>query len=62
MATATTDRLYFTDDDEANALLARDPLALLVGLALDQQVTVQNTVHFFGFWCCSLLFKFVALS
>ena len=42
MATATTDRLYFTDDDEANALLARDPLALLVGLALDQQVTVQK--------------------
>ena len=41
MATAT-DRLYFTDDDEANALLARDPLALLVGLALDQQVTVQK--------------------
>jgi uncharacterized HhH-GPD family protein len=42
MATATTDRLYFTEDDEANALLARDPLALLVGLALDQQVTVQK--------------------
>jgi len=41
VATAT-DRLYYTDDDEANALLARDPLALLVGLALDQQVTVQK--------------------
>ena len=41
MATAT-DRLYFTDDDEANEFLARDPLALLVGLALDQQVTVQK--------------------
>jgi len=43
MATsATTDRLYYTDDDEANALIARDPLALLIGLALDQQVTVQK--------------------
>jgi uncharacterized HhH-GPD family protein len=36
------DRLYFTDDDEANELNARDPLALLVGFALDQQVTVQK--------------------
>jgi uncharacterized HhH-GPD family protein len=36
------DRLYFTDSDEANALLAREPLALLIGFALDQQVTVQK--------------------
>jgi uncharacterized HhH-GPD family protein len=36
------DRLYFTEDDEANELNARDPLALLVGFALDQQVTVQK--------------------
>jgi len=36
------DRLYFTDDDDANALIATDPLALLVGFALDQQVTVQK--------------------
>ena len=36
------DRLYFTEDDEANALLAEDPFALLVGFALDQQVTVQQ--------------------
>ncbi len=36
------DRLYFTADDEANALLARDPVALLIGFALDQQVTVQK--------------------
>jgi uncharacterized HhH-GPD family protein len=36
------DRLYFTDDDEANRLLAGDPFALLVGMALDQQVTVQQ--------------------
>ena len=36
------DRLYFTDDDEANRLLAENPLALLIGFALDQQVTVQK--------------------
>jgi uncharacterized HhH-GPD family protein len=34
--------LYYTDDPEACALLARDPFALLVGFALDQQVTVQK--------------------
>jgi uncharacterized HhH-GPD family protein len=34
--------LYFTESDEANRLLAEDPFALLVGLALDQQVTVQQ--------------------
>ena len=37
-----TDRLYFTDSDEANALIASDPMALLVGFALDQQITVQQ--------------------
>jgi uncharacterized HhH-GPD family protein len=36
------DRLYFTDSEEANALLASDPMALLIGFALDQQVTVQK--------------------
>jgi uncharacterized HhH-GPD family protein len=36
------DRLHFTDSDEANELVANDPLALLVGFALDQQVTVQK--------------------
>ena len=36
------DRLHFTDSDEANELIARDPLALLIGFALDQQVTVQQ--------------------
>jgi uncharacterized HhH-GPD family protein len=36
------DRLHFTDDDAANRLLAEDPFALLVGFALDQQVTVQT--------------------
>lgn len=42
MTTTATDRLWFTDDDEANELLARDPLALLIGFELDQQVTVQK--------------------
>jgi uncharacterized HhH-GPD family protein len=35
-------RLYFTDSDDANALLASDPMALLVGFALDQRVTVRK--------------------
>jgi len=34
--------LHFTDSDEANALLASDPMALLIGFALDQQVSVQK--------------------
>jgi uncharacterized HhH-GPD family protein len=41
MAVAAPDRLYFTESDEANALIAGEPLALLIGFALDQQVTVQ---------------------
>lgn len=36
------DRLYFTESDAANELIASDPLALLVGFALDQQITVQH--------------------
>jgi uncharacterized HhH-GPD family protein len=36
------DRLHFTDSDEANELIARDPMALLIGFALDQQVSVQK--------------------
>src|SRR5262249_44787928 len=36
------DRLYFTDSDEANALIARDPFALLLGVALDQRVRVMK--------------------
>jgi uncharacterized HhH-GPD family protein len=36
------DRLHFTDDDESNRLIATDPMALLVGFVLDQQVTVQK--------------------
>src|SRR3954447_25113174 len=39
---AADDRLHFTDSDEANALLVEEPLALLIGFALDQQVTVQK--------------------
>ena len=35
-------RLYFTEDDDANALIATDAFALLLGFALDQQVTVQQ--------------------
>jgi uncharacterized HhH-GPD family protein len=43
VATATRpERLFFTGDDRANALLAHDPVALLIGFALDQQVTVQK--------------------
>ncbi|HXN36872.1 MAG TPA: HhH-GPD-type base excision DNA repair protein [Solirubrobacteraceae bacterium] len=36
------ERLYFTDSDEANALIASDPMALLVGFVLDQQVSVEK--------------------
>jgi uncharacterized HhH-GPD family protein len=36
------DALYFTNDAEANELLAADPFALLVGFVLDQQVTVPT--------------------
>jgi uncharacterized HhH-GPD family protein len=36
------DALHFTNDAEANELLAADPFALLVGFVLDQQVTVPT--------------------
>src|SRR3954452_8790429 len=36
------DRLHSTASDEANELIASDPLALLVGFVLDQQITVQK--------------------
>jgi uncharacterized HhH-GPD family protein len=36
------DRLYFTESDAANALIASDPMALLVGFELDQRVTVMK--------------------
>jgi uncharacterized HhH-GPD family protein len=34
--------LFFTEDETANELIASDPMALLVGFVLDQQVTVQK--------------------
>jgi len=36
------DRLYFTGDDQADELLAREPLALLIGFVLDQQVPLER--------------------
>ena len=45
---AVTDRLHFTGDDEADRLLASEPMALLIGFALDQQVPVQKA--FSGPW------------
>ena len=42
MATTAVDALHFTGDPEADAFLGREPLALLIGFALDQQVTVQK--------------------
>ena len=42
MATTRPERLPFTGDDEADRLLAEEPLALLVGFVLDQQVSVQK--------------------
>ena len=42
MATQAPSRLHFTGNDEADALLAEEPLALLIGFVLDQQVPVQK--------------------
>ena len=39
---ATADRLPFTGDDAADRYLVEEPLALLIGFALDQQVTVPT--------------------
>jgi uncharacterized HhH-GPD family protein len=36
------EQLHFTESAEANALIASDPMALLVGFVLDQQITVQK--------------------
>jgi uncharacterized HhH-GPD family protein len=36
------DALHFTGDADADALIATEPLALLIGFALDQQVTVPT--------------------
>lgn len=40
--TAAPEKLYFTGDDTADRLIATNPLALLIGFALDQQVPVQK--------------------
>jgi uncharacterized HhH-GPD family protein len=42
VATTQPDRLHFTGDAEADRLLAEEPLALLIGFVLDQQVSVQK--------------------
>ena len=36
------EKLPFTGDDEADRLLVEEPLALLIGFELDQQVTLQK--------------------
>jgi uncharacterized HhH-GPD family protein len=40
MTLERADHLFFTEDEAANALLASDPMALLIGFVLDQQVSV----------------------
>ncbi len=42
MPTTTPDRLQFTGDEAADRLLVSDPLALLIGFVLDQQVPLQK--------------------
>jgi len=42
MNATTPDALPYTGDPEADALLAADPMALLIGFVLDQQVSVQK--------------------
>ena len=42
MATTRPDRLHFTGDAESDELIAREPLALLIGFELDQQVPLQR--------------------
>ena len=41
-AHAPTPHLGWTDDDEANRLVAEDPLALLIGFCLDQQFPIEQ--------------------
>src|SRR5438270_12707590 len=38
---ATSPALHFTNDSDADRLLAEDPLALLLGMLLDQQVPME---------------------
>jgi len=39
------DQLHFTEDDEANKLLAGDGLALLIGMLLDQQFPMERAFY-----------------
>ena len=39
------DELYLTNEPEANKLLATDPLALLIGLVLHQQIPTEKAFH-----------------
>jgi uncharacterized HhH-GPD family protein len=42
VAVTKPEALHFTGNPEADELIARDPMALLIGFALDQQVSVQK--------------------
>jgi uncharacterized HhH-GPD family protein len=42
VAVTKPEALHFTGNPAADELLARDPMALLIGFALDQQVSVQK--------------------
>ena len=42
METTTAPRMEWTGDPEADALVAADPLALLIGFCLDQQIPVEK--------------------
>ena len=42
MAATRTTPFFITGDPEADALLGRDPLALLLGMLLDQQVPMES--------------------
>lgn len=39
------DRLHFTEDEEANRLLATDGLAVLIGMLLDQQFPMERAFY-----------------
>lgn len=38
-------QLHFTDSNDANRLIASNPMALLIGFLLDQQVSVQKAAR-----------------
>ena len=42
LSVMTATELYITGDEHADALLATDPNALLIGMVLDQQVTMEK--------------------